>query len=507
MNGKAKGMNVGLDDEARTKLDDYLKWVRKDLKEVDAGEKKAILQEIQEALNEKLEIIGGEKSAGTLNGAMMDRVLEDFGSPSEVAGEYSGVARAAIGRDLLLFMLLQAVFAGAVGIIGALLIKDDLDIMAKGWEIFPDGIIWGTFWIMILAFTLVSLGLQYRKRELVPELGPFTALTLLAAGLWGISTISLYRWQVAWIFGVEDYFQQNILLVVLALTLILATIWGVGRILKFIRKLRAGESGELVPGRRRFTRKSKVFIGAACIVLISLFIAGNYSTFFYPYTSGMPKAGDEYLIMSEDIGGPYNARLDLYDYYTGDCWQDAPKIVYNVSGKEVRAWFDLQTRPALDWIKNNTPENATIVAWWDHGNSIRGYTGRNCTIYYPSKNLLNTVGDPSSIKELEPAAKVRLTAEIYTAGNATELKDKMEQAGASYIFIAWRYSSSIAYALLQGAGKSEARYLDQDLARTHGRFLPSTEGESLFLFKAWKDGFEGTNVVYKDINTMIVEVA
>jgi len=495
-----------LEREARSKLDDYLRWVRKDLKEVDGAEKKAMLEEIEGALLEKSAILAAETKAAMVDGAMMDRALDEFGSPSEVAKEYAGVAKVALGWDLKLFMLLQAVFAGAMGIIGAMPIWDNQQMIEAGYEIVPNGIIWGCFWISLTTFTLVSLGIQYKKRELIPVLGPFTSLALFASGLWGIMTISIYRWQVDWIFGLEDYYQQEALLVILTLTLVLAFIWGFTRLLKFTRKLRATESGELVPGRRRFSRKSKIFKMIASIVLMALFVSGSYSAYVYPNPPFFPQKGKEELITSEYIGGPYNATLQKIDYFDGGQWWDGNRIVYNVSGKEVKGWFGLETVKAMDWIKDNTPENATIVAWWDHGISIRGYTGRNCTIYYPSKNLVNTVYDPSTIEGWEPKEKVRQTAEIYMAENGAQLKAGMDVVGAHYIFITWRYSSSIAFALLQGAGKDESRYLDKNVMNTQGRYLPTAAGESLFLFKIWKSGFEGANIVYRDIDNLVVEV-
>lgn len=506
MSDRTSGESVELDGQARTKLDDYLKWVKKDLKEVEPAERKAILAEIEDALDEKLGIIGRENGAGPVDGARMDRVLDDFGSPSEVAREYSGVASVAMGPGLRIFMLLEVAFAIIMGAIGVMLIKDVYDWNARGWGFDPFGVIWGSFWIVLMGVTLASTGLQFRKKAAVPELGPFTLLTLLAFGLSGLVILAFNRWQIGWIFGVEDKYHQDVLLAGLTVTLIVLALCGAWLIWSFTRRIRSKERQKLLPDRARFSRGSKLFITIASLLLVAIFVAGNYTWLYNPYSNERPARGEERFIMSDAIGGPYNATIKKIDYFDGAQWWDGNKIVYNVGGKEVEGWFGLETVKAMDWIKDSTPENATVVAWWDHGISIRGYTGRNCTIYYPSEELLHTVGDPSSIKEFEPQEKVRSTAEVYMAENGTQLQARMAAVGAQYIFVTWRYSSEIAYALMQGAGRNVDDYLDSDLSRTQGRYLPTPAGERLFLFKIWKGDFEGAHVVYRDIDNLVVAV-
>ncbi len=436
---------------------------------------------------------------------MMDRVLDEFGSPSEVAREYSGVARTAVGRGLKAFMVLEAVFAVMMGIIGMLLIWQQVENSSRGWyDSF--GFIWGTFWLLLMSVTLAAIWLQSRKAERIPELGPFTLVVLLGFGLLGLCILATFRWQVYWIFGIEDMGQQNLLLAALTVTFVTVAFWGAVQLWRFTRELRNRERDGLIPRRKRFSRGSKRFIAITSILLVSVFVSGNLNWLYYPIPSDMPSKGDERVIRSENIGGPYNATIQKTDYFDGEMWQDTNKIIYNVSGEHFDGWFGLETVKAMDWMKNNTPGNATIVAWWDHGISIRGYTGRNCTIYYPSKNLIHTVWDPTTIKGWEPQEKVRRTADVYMAENGTELLARMDAVGARYIFLTWRYSSSIAYAIIQGAGADPDRYLDTDFTRTQGRYLPSEAGEKLFLFKIWKGDFEGARIVYQDIDNLVVAV-
>ena len=506
MSGQGKDGGAELEAGARTKLEDYLKWIRKDLKDVDREEKKAILKEIEDALREKLEILAAEKRLGKADSGMMDQVLDDFGSPSDIAKEYSGVAKMAMGRGLKTFMALEAIFAVILGMFGAELYREEIVMSVQGWGVDPAGIIWGTFWLVLMGTMLASVWLQFKRRERVPELGPFTLISLLAFGLCGLTILSVFRWQFTWYFGVEDQYTQDILLAAMTIMLIAVALWGSMLIWRYTRAVRSRERQEFLPERGRFSMESKRFIAIASILLVSLFVAGNYTWFFNPYSFEKPAKGDEHFIMSWDIGGPYNATVQKVDHFDGESWYDANRIIYEMDGKKVESWFDLDIVQAMDWIKDNTPETTTIVAWWDHGISIRGYTGRNCTIYYPSKNLIHTVWDPSTIKGWEPYENVRRTAEVYMAKNGTQLKAAMETVGAHYIYVSWRYSSGIAYALLQGAGEDVSRYLDTNLMNTQGRCLPTPAGEKLFLFKVWKGDFEGARIVYRDIDNLVVEV-
>ncbi|MBM4249466.1 MAG: hypothetical protein FJ149_08565 [Euryarchaeota archaeon] len=506
MSDDAATTGAVLEREARAKLDDYLKWIRKDLKEVDGGERNAILLEVEGAIREKLEILATGKGAGKVDGGMVDNVLDAFGSPSEVAREYTGVARVVPGRALKAFMAMEAIFAVVLGGAGAKLLWEEWDNTSRGWGTDPAGVIWGAFWLVLMGTMLASLWLQSRKRERVLELGPFTLITLLAFGLCGLVILSDFRWQLAWYFGVDDQYIQDLLLAALTVTMIVMALAGTWLIWRFARAMRSSERQTLLPARGRFSRGGKLFIAVSSVLLISIFVAGNHTWLYNPYSLDRPEKGDERFIMSQPIGGPYNATVQKVDYFDGESWVSANKIIYTVDGKEVEGWFGLDPVKAMDWMRDNTPENATIVAWWDQSICIRGYTGRNCTIYYPSDNLMHTVWDPSTVKGREPYEKVRLTALVYMAENASQLRAATETVGAHYIYVNWQYSSGIAYALLQGAGKDVSRYLDTNLMNTQGRYLPTPAGENLFLFKVWKGDFEGARIVYRDIDNLVVEV-
>ena len=72
-----------------------------------------------------------------------------------------------------------------------------------------------------------------------------------------------------------------------------------------------------------------------------------------------------------------------------------------------------QQRQAYTWLKDNTPEDARIMAWWDYGYQIAGLANRttiadgntwnlvsNCVILCPSVNrfvvVCNVVLDTSA---------------------------------------------------------------------------------------------------------------
>jgi asparagine N-glycosylation enzyme membrane subunit Stt3 len=184
--------------------------------------------------------------------------------------------------------------------------------------------------------------------------------------------------------------------------------------------------------------------------------------------------------------------------------EDFYKIAYTFNGTRINGSFLLEMRPALDWIKSNTSANDTVVSWWDYGHAIRGYAGRDSAIYMASKNLVNSVADRNKEgRPWESEQKVKAVSDILLAPNDTQLKQGMESFGARYILTTARDSSGIAYAIIQGAGKDPDDYI----RTVDGAAVPKDSARDMFLFKIWSGGeFPGTRIVYKDINTIIVEI-
>jgi hypothetical protein len=311
---------------------------------------------------------------------------------------------------------------------------------------------------------------------------------------------------MAWLLPGLTQAAAGALLLTMGVILIIGAVWGFRSLVVSLRKVRAVEPEEPSPKMaRRFSSKGRNIIVVTTFLMVSLYVLANVLLMSGGWSgSGGPSHGDKIYLSSEYLGGPYNASIENWQYYNGEFWSDFYKIVFTEDGQRKEGSFDPSLRPALDWIKSNTSANSTILSWWDYGLMIKGYTGRNSVIYYPSKNLLDTVADKSSVKQFEPEEKVKKVAETLLAKDGPDIESGMQQLGATHILTVSRDSSAIAWAILKGAGLDPNEYLEEE----GGRQLPNAKSGDMFIFKVWSTGeFNGTKVDYKDIVSQVREPA
>lgn len=150
------------------------------------------------------------------------------------------------------------------------------------------------------------------------------------------------------------------------------------------------------------------------------------------------------IINKEEIGGIYNTSiLDSRKEYKGNVqtWQ---QIEYTKDGKTIRGDLYPGLRDSLDWIKQNTLDDAILMNWWDYGDSIIGYTGRDSVIRYTSKELLDTISmykyvTPEKKKEMEdatiPHEKIQDVSKVLTSENSQDAIKIMKKYNAEYLFV------------------------------------------------------------------------
>jgi len=143
---------------------------------------------------------------------------------------------------------------------------------------------------------------------------------------------------------------------------------------------------------------------------------------------GLKKDGEEPPINVENVGGKYNATISL--------WEGYGQIEYtDEEGKHSEMYFKVEMKNGLDWIRTDTPENATFLCWWDYGHMIKGYGERNVVARNPSEETKECVADPSSITEFDPHERVSDVAIALTTNNFTEMLRIMEKYAVTHILV------------------------------------------------------------------------
>ncbi len=160
-------------------------------------------------------------------------------------------------------------------------------------------------------------------------------------------------------------------------------------------------------------KKQFLTLAIASLVIIAAVLAFS----FYPFATSV-----------ENIGGKYNAVVTH--------WEDRVQLSYtDESGHHVSGFFDDKMKPGLDWINSSTPENATFLCWWDYGHMIRAVGERNVVVRNPSQEILDSVGDPSGMKEFDPNEKIVDVASAFTTDNQSKTAQIMGKYNATYIMI------------------------------------------------------------------------
>jgi asparagine N-glycosylation enzyme membrane subunit Stt3 len=130
----------------------------------------------------------------------------------------------------------------------------------------------------------------------------------------------------------------------------------------------------------------------------------------------------------ENIGGKYNAVVTH--------WTDRVQLAYtDESGQHISSYFDDNMKTGLNWINSSTPENATFLCWWDYGHMIKAVGERNVIIRNPSHEIINSIADPSGMKEFDPNQKILDVASAFTTDNQSKTQQIMEKYNASCIMI------------------------------------------------------------------------
>jgi asparagine N-glycosylation enzyme membrane subunit Stt3 len=160
-------------------------------------------------------------------------------------------------------------------------------------------------------------------------------------------------------------------------------------------------------------RKRFLILIIAALAIITVVLAFS----FYPFPTSV-----------DNIGGKYNVVVTH--------WAGRVQLAYtDESGNHVSSYFDDNMKAGLNWINSSTSENATFLCWWDYGHMIKAVGERNVVVRNPSKEILNSVADPSGIKEFDPNQKILDVASAFATNNQSKTQQIMEKYNATYIMI------------------------------------------------------------------------
>jgi hypothetical protein len=208
-------------------------------------------------------------------------------------------------------------------------------------------------------------------------------------------------------------------------------------------------------------------------------------------------------IVREDLGGKYDAKLILENITTTKGARlEVLKVLYTLEGRQKEGMLPEDILPAFEKIKQDTPQNATIVLWWDYASALRGYTGRNVLFDAPSKGILYSVA--GGWKEgLAPEERVRDVSSIFVTNSSKEAVQVMGEYSAQYVLV---HNSDldkafVFYSLPNGDSGEYLRYMSD------GAVMPTVKGFQTLFFRMYRgEDIPGFFQFYMDNYTHVYRV-
>jgi hydroxylamine oxidation protein HaoB len=116
-----------------------------------------------------------------------------------------------------------------------------------------------------------------------------------------------------------------------------------------------------------------------------------------------------------------------------------------------------QYKRAFEWIKENTPEDALFISWWDYGDLIRIFAEREALVSDPCRSMkcLDTLSDDEiDVFRYEDDEKFLDVQKFFTT-NEDEAYRIAKKYGADYVFITYEeFSKSYAINYIAGTQPS-----------------------------------------------------
>jgi hypothetical protein len=208
----------------------------------------------------------------------------------------------------------------------------------------------------------------------------------------------------------------------------------------------------------------------------------------------IPANTEDQPIDFENVGGKYDANITYYE--------DHAMIEYSdEEGLHSDMVFMDEFKNAFDWIKTNTPEESVFLCWWDYGHMIKGYAERNVVIRNPSEEILDTVADPSGVKEFDSHARILDVATALTTDSYYEMTQILEKYGVTHILTPSR-DIIIAWIFFDIAGLGWTDYLDSQ----DSGFEFTEAGMQTMISKLLDNRELPHNLIYEDSEIKIYEV-
>ncbi len=90
---------------------------------------------------------------------------------------------------------------------------------------------------------------------------------------------------------------------------------------------------------------------------------------------------------------------------------------------------------AMEWLRDETPSDATILCWWDYGHMVRGVAERRTVVYLPSEEIRHSIVDPTGITCYHDHSLIIDVCEALLTDEPLSCIEFMNQHDATYLLV------------------------------------------------------------------------
>jgi asparagine N-glycosylation enzyme membrane subunit Stt3 len=226
----------------------------------------------------------------------------------------------------------------------------------------------------------------------------------------------------------------------------------------------------------------KVFLVLAVVAIVVISAVIVYSLYPAP-------------ISIDEIGGKYAATVTH--------WVNRVQLTYtDETGEHTSEYFDDNMKAGLNWISAQTPEFATIFAWWDYGHMITAVGQRSAVARNPSQEIIASISDPSRVKEFDSNDKIADLAQVFITDDPLKLIEIMGKYDADYVMVCSGDEVKVAW-MCKAIGLNSSDYVSSD-----GPMMNFTDlGKTTMIAKLLDNKDTGLTLVYQDAQMKIYKLS
>jgi len=119
------------------------------------------------------------------------------------------------------------------------------------------------------------------------------------------------------------------------------------------------------------------------------------------------------------------------------------QVEYIKDGYKFEGIYNPGLRKAINWLKDNIPDDAIISSWWDYGHMIRAIAKKNVVIFAPSQEFVDEMKRINPEYNPPPRAEYDISkhkdlvniAKILISNNTSEATSLMSKYGSKHLLV------------------------------------------------------------------------